>query len=352
MKITKIIKKMNNLRIQREVNFINGQKANLSGVILAGIIPVAIFIAATVASGMFPGQKYCFLSGDGLKQFVNFSVAFMRKLFMGESLSYSFEIGMGMPTAAINAFYTINPFNVFFFLIKDAEVACLFVVCAKLMCMSMAMCLFLRTVIKSDIVVSVILSVAYGLCSCFCFFYPAFYCIDIMYITPLIALGIVRLIKTGRWGLLCLIYAYSFIIQFYFAYMAGIFSVVLFIVYSWYCNGTVVELWKKVILRFAIAVVVAIFISAPVILPAAYELYSFLASDTRKLEKFVLYPWTFLAGFYPGQSQDTHNTIPYMYVGLPVLILVTAFFIDKKKWKKAKDICGCSTDISVFMLFL
>ena len=226
-------------------DFLKKNRNSILGMVLAGIIPVVIFIASTAASGMLPGQKYCFLFADGMNQLMIFPRAFFRNLIEGGSLEYSFENGLGMPVSAVNAYYSYSPFNVLFYLIEDAEVAGLFVVCSKLMCISLSMYLLLMRIFRTRGIALVFLSVSYALCSFFCFFYIFFLFLDMLYIFPLLVLAIVRFVKSGRWGSLCLIYAYSFIVQFYGAYITGLFSVVIFLAYSWYCFGSKIKLWKK-----------------------------------------------------------------------------------------------------------
>lgn len=317
------------------VNFLKNNKNSILGLMLTGIIPVIIFITSTAASGMLPGQKYCFIFSDGMYQMMIFPKAFFRNLFEGGSLEYSFKNGLGMPVSAINAYYSYSPFNVLFYLIEDAEVAGLFVVCSKLMCISMSMYLLLMRIFRTRGIALVFLSVSYALCSFFCFFYIFFLFLDMLYIFPLLVLAIVRFVKSGRWGSLCLIYAYSFIVQFYGAYITGLFSVVIFLAYSWYCFGSKIELWKKKVIQYTACVFLAILLAAPVLLPAAYEIFHFLSKDVADSSAGIS-PESFLAGFFPGQSQAIRNSIPYMYAGLPVLILSTAFFFNRAINKREK----------------
>ena len=316
-------------------DFLKKNRNSILGMVLAGIIPVVIFIASTAASGMLPGQKYCFIFADGMNQLMIFPKAFFRNLFEGGSLEYSFKNGLGMPVSAINAYYSYSPFNVLFYLLEDSELAGMFVVCSKLVCISLSMYLLLKNVYKNGNIELVFFSVSYALCSFFCFFYIFFLFLDMLYIFPLIVLTIMRLVKRGRWGWLCLIYTYSFIVQFYGAYITGIFSVIIFLAYSWYCYGNRLYLWKRAIVQYMVCVSLAVILAAPVLLPAAYELFYFLSKDVAD-SYTAISPLSFGAGFFPGQSQAIRNSIPYMYAGLPVLILSTAFFFNRAINKREK----------------
>ena len=276
------------------------KKHKLLGAFAAITIPTLIFMTATFFTDMFPRQGHPFIFGDSLLQFSLFSKEFMQRLFSGESLVYSFENGMGMPTVAINAFYSQSPFNVLYLIISDIEMASFCVVICKLMFSSLCMYILLCRLFKIPYSASAFFSTAYSLCSFFAFFYVSFELLDMLYILPLITIGFVRFLRQGKWGFLCLTYAYSFIVHFYSAYITGIFSFIIFIVYAWYRFGKTVTLWRKALLGYIKCVFIAILIASPLLIPAGYELISMRTTDVDKFNKFVLYPWSFIAGFYPA----------------------------------------------------
>lgn len=316
----------------------NWKKRTTLCIIISGVIPVIIFVGSLALLGMLPGQKYYFLHGDGFSQILPYAKMFLRNVLEGNSLIYSFETGLGMPTVAIYAYYVLSPFNIFL-LIPDIELAGTCIICAKLMCISVSMSLLLKKVFDTDNASVVMLSVSYALCSFFGSFFLSFIFLDMLYLLPLIILAMVYFIKTGKWGGLCIAYTCSFIIQFYCAYMIGIFSAVIFVSYAWYSYGKNVFLWKRAILRYFLCVAVAVLLSAPLLMPAAYEIFSLYVSDALKLENFELFPWSFIYGFYPGylgQLQQTNNTAPLMYAGIPAVILAVLFFWDRSNSRKEK----------------
>ena len=298
--------------------------------ILAALLPLGIFVSSTALSGMLPGQKYCFLYGDAMIQYVSIAKDFWRNLFEGESLIYSFGNGMGMPIVAINAFDSLSPFHVLCYLIPDPDTAVFCIVCLKISCSAVSMHLLLKKLLKTDDLILVLLSTAYALCSFMSYFYIALCFTDMLYIMPLIVLALEHFVRNGKWGGLCIVYAYSFIVQFYCAYIMGVFSAVIFFTYAWYLYGRTWVLWRKAIVKYFICVMIAVLLASPVLLPSSYELFSMRTEDTYMLLSHKLYPWTFLAGLYPGQTQDTHNSIPYMYSGMPALLLTVAFFSDRR----------------------
>ncbi len=320
----------------------NWKKRTTLCIIISGVIPVIIFVGSLALLGMLPGQKYYFLHGDGFSQILPYAKMFLRNVLEGNSLIYSFETGLGMPTVAIYAYYVLSPFN-FFLLIPDIEVAGVCIVCAKLMCTAISMSLLLKKMFDTDNASSVMLSVSYALCSFFSSFFLSYIFLDMLYLLPLIVLALVYFVKTGRWGWLCLVYTCSFIMQFYCAYMTGIFSAVIFGAYAWYSYGKNFILWKRAVFRYLLCVTIAVLLSAPLLIPAAYELFSLYVTDALKVEDFVLFPWSFIYGFYPGylgQLQQTNNTAPLMYAGIPAVLLSVWFFLDRSNCRKEKILAG------------
>lgn len=319
-----------------------GKRDTILCMIISGIVSVIIFAGTMALLGMMPGQKYYFLHGDGFSQILPYAKMFLRNVTEGNSLLYSFDTGLGMPTVAIYAYYVLSPFNIFL-LIPDIEVAGACIVCAKLMCISVSMSLLLKKVFDTDNAGAVMLSVSYGMCSFFSSFFLSYIFLDMLYLLPLIVLAMVHFVKTGRWGWLCAVYTCSFIMQFYCAYMTGIFSAVIFFAYAWYSYGKNVLLWKKAVLRYFLCVAAAVLLSAPLLIPAAYELFSLYVTDALKVEDFVLFPWSFIYGFYPGylgQLQQTNNTAPLMYAGIPAVLLSVWFFLDRSNSRKEKILAG------------
>ena len=315
------------------------KKSIITAVLLSGILSVAIFWSALFVSGMLPGQRFYFLHGDGYSQVIPFVKMFFRKLSSGGSFIYSFETGLGMPTVAIYAYYVLSPFNVPALFIDDVEVASVIIICAKIMCISVCQCLMLQKTFKLSSGTAVIFSLAYSLCAFLGSFYLSFIFLDMMYIMPLIVMAMHHFFRTGRWGWLCAVYTYSFIVQFYCAYMTGIFSAVLFVAYAWYCYGKTWALWMALVKRYVLCVLAAVLLAAPLMIPAGYELFSFYASDSLKLDEFSLNPLSFLYGFYPGymgQMQGTNNTAPLMYAGIPSAVLSIVFFSDRKMERRKK----------------
>ncbi len=311
---------------------------------LSALLSALIFTCSNYFSGMFPGKEVSFLNGDGFAQALCFSKMLYRHLLNGDSITWSFEVGMGMPTMAIYAFYAFSPFNCLVVFIKDIEMAAFCIVLAKLMMSAVTMCVLLRKAIVTDTYSSIFLAVSYSLCAFFQSFYLAYYFLDMLWLMPLLVYALKHFVDTGKWYLLCFIYSLSFVIQFYCAYIMGVFSVLLLLAYCTYSYGKDGKRWKSCLIRYTGCVVMAGMISAPVTLPAAMELFSYRTDEELQFQSHVLHILDFLAGFFPAQGQGRNNRIPQMYVGLPVFILVIRFIFRKgiKRIYKLAAVLPCA----------
>lgn len=74
-------------------------------------IPVAVMVAVFLQRGIFPFGDACFLRTDLYHQYAPFFSEFREKLTHGESLFYSWNVGLGVNFSAIYAYYLASPAN-------------------------------------------------------------------------------------------------------------------------------------------------------------------------------------------------------------------------------------------------
>ncbi|MBO6299237.1 MAG: YfhO family protein [Lachnospiraceae bacterium] len=297
-----------------------------------------LFVVTCLISEISPNGRRIFLSGDGLVQLAEMGKMYARKLLGGQNLQYSFEIGLGMPTSAIYAYYTLSPFTLLYRIIPDVDTASYFIVLLKQMTAAFFMSVLLQKWMTTDGLTAAFLSTAYALCGFFANFFTVFIFLDVMYLCPMLLLTMLYFFQTGKIWKMTLVYASSFIIQFYSAYIMSVFSVTIFIVLAFFSYGKDKKRWGWGLLRYGGAVVLAALLSAPVTLPAAMELLSIRGNDIEEQRQIVLSLRGFLLGLYPGMGQGTQNTIPMLYAGLPVLLLTIGYFAGCLEMKQRKAI--------------
>lgn len=79
--------------------------------LLAFFLPIFILFLIYIIRGVYPFGEQCFLRSDMYHQYAPFHAAFLDKLQHGESLLYSWDIGMGVNFIALFAYYLATPFN-------------------------------------------------------------------------------------------------------------------------------------------------------------------------------------------------------------------------------------------------
>ena len=95
-------------------------KKERSAYLLSFMIPIGIMMVLFVIKGIYPFGDRCFLSGDLYHQYMPFFSELLHKVRGGESLSFSFNVGIGSNFLALFVYYLASPFHwLAFFCRKD-----------------------------------------------------------------------------------------------------------------------------------------------------------------------------------------------------------------------------------------
>ena len=297
-------------------------------VVASGLCLGSLLVIYAVC-GVLPGDNCNFIKGDALVQYVPLIKMFLRHLFDGDSLIYSFDCGMGMPTTALYSFYCLSPFNFLFLLFNDINLAYFVVFCMKLLSAAAAMAYLLYKNRSLNVFSCAVLSCAYAMNAFALTFNYGIIFLDMMILMPLLIHYLSVFVKTGRSCMLCVLYAISFIVHFYSAYMTGVFSFVVYLCLAAETYGKDFILWKKSLIRFAICIFLAILMAAPVLLPTAVELFSHFGKDNSRLDELFLLPGDFLLSFFPGICEKAYNSRPQIYCGILPVFLAALYFVKK-----------------------
>lgn len=81
------------------------------GLILSFVIPVVIMLIILIQRKIFPFGENSFMRTDMYHQYVPFFSEFRYKLTTGQSLLYSWDVGMGVNFPALYAYYLASPLN-------------------------------------------------------------------------------------------------------------------------------------------------------------------------------------------------------------------------------------------------
>ena len=72
-------------------------------------LPILMMLGIFIFRGIFPFGKNSFMYSDMYHQYVPFLTEFWEKVHRGESLAYTFRIGLGTNFTAIYAYYLASP---------------------------------------------------------------------------------------------------------------------------------------------------------------------------------------------------------------------------------------------------
>ncbi len=310
---------------------------------------VLMCIAALYIMRLFPGQDWA-LFNDSTEQVLPVIRMFTRKIFSGEDLTYSDEIGLGMNTTLIYAFYAYSPVNLITLFVKSDRIALILMMAVKTGLSAFFMYLFIRIYCHTDDIYAVVLSLCYAFSGYQAMMLQNICLADTVWLLPFMALLLAYFLNGGRMTVLSAAYALVFITHFYSGFLIGIFTFLCFT--GWlilkYDRGkrkTVI----KMILRYLVSVASAVLISMIVLFPAISRMLSDTAGQwNASAAERVIHPVNLAASFFWGRKSIFYEEVPALYCGIPVLLLTPLYFMNKKIGRREKILTG----VALLLLFI
>lgn len=306
-----------------------------------------------------PIGKDSILLSDLKTQYAPALIAYKNQLLAGESLSYSFLIGMGKNTFGMFAYYLSSPLNFLSFLFPAGKIdqAVVLLILVKLSLAASFMTLFLEKRFDEKRKISVIFGAMYALSS-----YTIIFMINIMWLDgflllPLLLYFIERLIENRRaWPSLVIVLFVLFVSGYYIAYMAGIFSFLYLVERLWEDRRFGAGERRTTFLllgRFASSTLLAIGLSAALLIPAALDTLrnpDYFRSSTTVPVNFTFL--SFLDQFFAGTFDYLSINKPFIYSGLAVTLLCILFFQNPGIQLRKKRFAAAALIFFVFSFHL
>jgi len=242
---------------------------------IAFIVPIIILVGIFIGREVFPFGEQMYLRSDCYHQYAPFYKELYRKLTTGGSLTYSWEIGMGVNFTSLYAYYLASPVNLLLGLVPEAHIieAMEFFIILKV---ALA-CTFCAYYLSKRYKTTSLAVAAFGLFYGFSSYYAAYswniMWLDCLALLPLIILGLERLVKNNKCILYCVALGISIFSNYYISIMICIYCVIYFIylVYTDERKKTSYFVAKRS-LNFIIYSVIAGGFGACLILPEIYTL--------------------------------------------------------------------------------
>ena len=167
---------------------------------MAFAIPVVGMLTVMLISQFEPFGKYAILYSDMYHQYFPFFVAFRKAILNGESLLWSWNVGLGMDYLGLIAYYLASPLNLLSILVPEGLLLEFFalLVPVRLGLASLFFAIFLKEMFgRYDWSVSVF-GAFYGLCAWSLGYLWNIMWLDTFALLPLVALGTVRLLRDRK----------------------------------------------------------------------------------------------------------------------------------------------------------
>ena len=305
-------------------------------------IPVVGMLCLMIVAGSEPFGTSSMLYSDMYHQYYPFFKAFRRALLSGDSLLYSWNVGLGMDYLGLISYYLASPLNLLSILIPETFLLEFYslLMPVKLGLASLFFAIFLqRTFHKNDISIALFGSF-YGMCAWALGFQWNIMWLDTFALLPLVALGTISLLKEKKFVLYTLTLFLSIFSNYYIGFFTCIFVLLVFICYE-VCRCESAGRFFRDLCRIAFFSILAIGMTAILELPAFAALQTTQSSvnqfpTTFKLNIADENTWMGLldamrqvAGNMSGAVElNFKEGLPNIYAGVGTILLAFLFLLS------------------------
>lgn len=298
-------------------------------------VPSFILLLSYAVIGVFPFSGRNILTVDMYFQYAPFISDLQDKLTSFSSLLYSWSGGLGINYLPLFAYYLASPINLLTVIFPPQFIteAILAITLIKVGLAGAAFNYFLRKVYGEKDLSTVAFSSLYALSGFVLAYSWNIMWLDSIYLLPLVAYGLIRLVKEGRGLFYCIVLAAALITNFYMAFFICIFMVFYFIVTLFRYHGI-----RKPMLIIGRTVSFAGYsllsggLSAFILLPTFTQLgTTSAAGDTfPKTIKTYYDIFDFIVRHFLTIDPVIRDGAPNLYSGIAMLILVPMYFLVRR----------------------
>ena len=210
------------------------KKPKINYCVLAFLLPLLGMFLVMIFRGFIPFGKVSMLYSDMYHQYYPFFAAYRRALLSGDSLLYSWNVGMGMDYLGLLSYYLASPLNLLSVLIPEDFLLEYFSLLTpiKLGFAGLFFAIFLKRLFnKNDLSIALFGSM-YALCAWALGYHWNVMWLDTFALLPLVALGTVALLHSRKFVLYTLTLFLSVFSNYYIGLFTCIFVVLIFICYE------------------------------------------------------------------------------------------------------------------------
>ena len=321
---------------------------------IAAVCIAMIYIVYTV----FPFGDYTVMRMDLYHQYGPLFAELYDRVVHHQSFLYSWASGGGSSFLGNYFNYLSSPLSALIFLFdkKDISFAITFIVSVKCILSAAAFSYYLKASLKKHTPLNAVFGVFYAFSAYFLAYYWNVMWLDGMILLPLIALGIERIIHTGKGWTYIISLSLLFVSSYYMGFMSCIFAVIYFLAYYLISssagekidNTLVYKHKKKYSFKalmnnkffnrgviFAVSSLTCAAICAVTLLPVFMILRSSSATSDDFPNTFTSYFNIFdfitshLAGLETTIRSSGEDVLPNVYSGMLAVILLPLFVVNK-----------------------
>ena len=243
--------------------------------LLSFLIPFAALLILRLFCAVTFEGKYSMLYSDCYHQYFPFFKSYREALLSGQSLLYSWDIGMGTDYLGLISYYLASPLNLLSVLVPDSWVLGYFslLMPIKLSLASLFFAVFLKKVFRKDDLSLCLFGAFYGLCAWALGYQWNIMWLDTFALLPLVMLGMLRLLRERKFVLYTLTLFLSVWSNYYIGFFICIFVLLSFVCYE-ICR------WNSVRRFFGDLMYMALFSALAIGMTAALSIPAFAALQT------------------------------------------------------------------------
>ena len=321
--------------------------------LICALIPAILLYLIYLCRGQYPFGNETVLALDMGGQYVFFFKGLRNAVMEGGSLLYSWSRSLGGEFMGLYAYYLASPLSYLVCLFPEDSIQefILFLFCLKTSLCGLTMGFYLYKHSESKNKLTILaFSTLYAMSAYVIVYHSNIMWIDGVFWLPLVAYGIEQVVKYGKYKLFVVALALTLGSNYYIGYMTCIFVFLyyFFYMFAYKDNGVNNPLeekhhFGKSIIRIGIFSALAIMIAAVIVFCAYYSLqFGKLDFDKTKWDITLRLDFFDLLFKLLPSSYDTVriDCLPYLYCGIPAIILAPLFFCSKKFTAREKIASG------------
>lgn len=303
---------------------------------LSFLIPFLILLSTFIVQGVHPFGPRMILTVDLYHQYAPFVAELRDKILSGDSLFYSWNVGLGTNFLAIFANYAASPLNLIILLFPQRFLSdgIMFLVCLRAGLTGLFFAMLLRDMDnrREDLFLSCF-SAMYALCGWILAYFWNIMWLDAVMLLPLVVLGLRRLIRDRKQLLYCISLFFVVLSNYYAAFFVCLFL----ILYAPVAYAQVTprfrfgSLWAA-FWRFCLYSALGGAMAAILVYPTWVALKQSSATGDAWPTDYSLTQnlFDFLGRFFVAGKPNIRDGMANVYCGVIILVFIPLFFLCRR----------------------